>query len=786
VAERLNRTLLNLVRAMLHSARLPQSLWADALEAAVYLRNRSITRAVTGMTPYEAWHGIKPDVSNLRSFGCLAYPHIQAQQRQGKMSDRARPCALVGYSDESKGWLLWDPASRIVHDSRDVKFYELLRWHEMPLPAGRGGARPTTSVSTPSSSLTDAAVPVRHNLRLALHAPAVDSDDESDDYQDNQGEEAANDAEPSSPPGVADEPLSPASAPAPALARLPMALRKLQDHIASGRRDTAPSSLGLRGSSGGDDMAALLADGNQARQDDPATLREALSRPDAQHWKAAAQAEYDSLQEAKTYDLVELPRGRSAVGNKWVLKLKELANGDTKYKGRLVAKGFTQKYGIDYDETYSPVVRYASLRALLALAAHHDWEVHHMDVKTAYLNGVLQEEIYMRQPEGFEVPGKEHLVCRLKKGLYGLKQAGRAWYQTIDPALQRLGLTALHSDHCVYIYRQRHELLILSLYVDDLFLFTPSLALLRHFKQQLQQRFRMEDLGEVKLMLGMHVQRDRTARTLTISQQGYVERVLERLNAPVNPTATPMEHGPQPRKAAVDHSAVQADVTRYQTAIGALMYAACGTRPDIAFAVQALSRHSANPDEGHWTAVKRLLRYLRGSAECSLSYVGVGPKDEQPQLTCYSDSDYAGCEDDRKSVTGYTLTLCGGAINWASRKQKTTAQSTVEAEYMAIAEALKDVIWWRQFLGELGYDISQPTPILGDNMGSLALAANPGHHERTKHIDVKYHLIREHLTVGAVTLKHVATQLNAADLLTKALPRDKHNSCMTLLGMTPP
>jgi hypothetical protein len=234
-------------------------------------------------------------------------------------------------------------------------------------------------------------------------------------------------------------------------------------------------------------------------------------------------------------------------------------------------------------------------------------------VRTAYLNGVLREEIYMRQPEGFEVMGMEQLVCRLKKGLYGLKQAGRAWHQTIDPALQALGLTPLATDYCVYVHHgQQGEMLILGLYVDDLFLFTPSTALLDRFKAQLSQQFRMEDLGELSLMLGMRVVRDRAARTLTISQGSYVEKLLVRFNAPLNAVSTPMEHGLQLYAAPTEYKADAADVTRYQAVIGALMYAASGSRPDIAFAVHALGRFSSRPDDTHWAAVKHLLRYLRG------------------------------------------------------------------------------------------------------------------------------------------------------------------------------
>jgi transposase InsO family protein len=774
VAERLNLTLLNLVRAMLHSARLPQYLWADVLYTAAYLRNRSMTRSLAGRTPYEAWHGVKPDISNLRAFGCLAYLHVHPKQRlQGKLGARAVRCALVGYSSQSKAWLLWDPASRTVHDSRDVHFEERLSWYDgaASRPAGRGGALPASAVDTSSS-------PVDH----AAHGDESDDDDGASVVPQPEDDGDSADHIPISQLVGGHHPALPVAAgptsdPAPSRS----VRRQLMDHNAPGPRDNAPSILGSVLGQFDEDQAHVGEDDH----DDPSSLRDALSRPDAKEWRAAAQAEYDSLQEAGTYDLVELPRGRTAVGNKWVFKVKQLADGNTKYKARLVAKGFTQQPGIDYRETYAPVVRFASLRALLALAACYNWEVQHMDVRTAYLNGVLDEEIYMRQPEGFEIPGKEHYVCRLWKGLYGLRQAGRAWYQTIHPALQRLGLAALATDYCVYVYHgEQDEKLILGLYVDDLFLFSPSVAVLDRFKEQLRRCFRMEDLGEIKLMLGMHVVRDRAARTLTISQDAYVDKLLARLNAPVNAVSTPMEHGLQLRAAGKDYKADPAGITRYQAAIGALMYAAAGTRPDIAYAVHALSRYSSCPDGTHWAAVKHLLRYLRGTTSCGITYTGADAA--LPHLTCYGDADYAGCLDDRRSVSGYALTLCGGAISWASRKQRTTALSTVEAEFMAMTDVAKDVVWWRSFLGEIGLDMRQPTEVLCDNMGTLALAANPTHHEKTKHFAVRQQYVRELLDNGDITVAHIASQHNAADNLTKALTKVKHSDCMTILGMALP
>ena len=780
LAERLNLTLLNDVRAMLHGARLPHMLWSDVLLTAVHLRNRCVIRALAGQTPYEAWHGVKPDISNLRAFGCLAYAHLHLhQQPQGKLGVRAIPCALIGYAPEAKAWLLWDAARRVVLESRDVRFEERLSWFDTASrSAGSGGALPASAVDS-SSSLDTRVAGGNESDGDEGHPeePAPADGDNGDDPTDHL---------PLSQLLLGHHAAQPAAAgPLVESAAARSIRRQLMDHNAPGPRDRAPSALGS--------VLGQLEDGEanvvQDSQDVPSSLREALTGPDAKHWRPAVQGEYDSIQEARTYDIVELPHGRTAIGCKFVLAKKLLADGSVKYKARLVAKGFTQQAGIDYQETYSPVVRYASLRALLSLAAHHDWEAHHMDVKAAYLNGLLQEEIYMQQPEGFVAAGKEQLVCRLRKALYGLKQAGRAWHQTIDPALKRLGLTPLASDYCVYVHRsQQGHVLILALYVDDLFLFSPSLALLTHFKTQLRLQFRMEDLGEISLMLGMRVVRNRTARTLTISQGTYVEQLLVRFNAPLNVMSTPMEDGLTLCAAIATHQADAATVTRYQAVVGALMYAAACTRPDIAFAVHALGRYSSRPDDTHWRAVKHLLRYLRGTARYSITYTGVAGDSGRtpPVMSCYGDADYAGCVDDRKSVTGYVVTLSGGAINWSSRKQRTVTTSTTHAEFVAMTELAKDVVWWRGFLREIGLDMGEPTAVLCDNMAAVALAFNPTHHERTKHFAVLQQYIRELISSGEIHVEYIPTQRNAADVLTKALARIKHVACVTSLGMTLP
>jgi hypothetical protein len=431
-----------------------------------------------------------------------------------------------------------------------------------------------------------------------------------------------------------------------------------------------------------------------------------------------------------------------------------------------------------------------------------------MDVKSAYLNGELKEEIYMRQPEGFVAEGKERMVCRLNKSLYGLKQAGRTWNERIDGVLKTKGFVPIPCDPCIYAYRRGSVIVIITLYVDDLLLASDSLTQLEQVKAELSTCFDMEDLGEAHFVLGVEITRNRKMRTLTISQGAYVTDVIERFGmGDCHPLTTPMEKGGRPRKAGPGNDAASLDEQgekrkagpgndaalldeegkkRYQSAVGALLYAAQCTRPDISFAVTVLSQFNSKPTTEHWSAVKRVLRYLRGSVDRGITYRGSGSPMEQPILHGYSDADYAEDKNDRRSFTGYAFLLSGAAVSWASRKQTCVATSSTESEYMAVSDAAKEAIWWRSFLSSLGYDTTAATCIWSDNQGSIALSENPVHHKRTKHIDVRHHYIREKVQEGTIALEYIHTSKMAADVLTKPLQRIQLDITSKLLGMTTP
>lgn len=762
VAERANRTIVERARSMLHSQELGYELWAEAVAAAVYLKNRSPTKAVPNMTPEEAWSGLKPSVAHLRAFGCKAYAHIPKQKRN-KFDSKSLECIFVGYLNNSKGYRLFNPITRTVIESRDVIFNE-----QRNAKTEKGTAIADLEVNIKADEVYDQRVP-KPEIDISSEPLVDETSHEKDDLAvDKDVQETACGSDYDDDTIVVDTGKSPEPSTNINIGETKTELRR------SNRERKAPTRYGR-----GSEYAGLT-----ICNDEPQTFEEAISRPDSKKWEQAAQKEYDSILKNKTWNLVDLPPGRKAIGCKWVFKIKYNAAGDIeRYKARLVAKGYSQTQGIDFNETFAPVAKFTSIRILLALAAKHDLEMHQMDVNTAFLNGDLKEEIYMQQPEGFIQAGQEDKVCKLQRSIYGLKQAGRSWYDKIDASLSDMGLTRAHADNCVYYRNKNGTIIIVAIYVDDLLILANNMTALHNLKAEISQRFDMKDLGEVHFCLGIQVFRNRHERSIRISQAKYVENILKRFNMlESKPIGTPLDANYKLTKEMSPVSEKEAEEMRsvpYQSAIGSLMYAMLGTRPDIAYAVGAVSQYCSNPGRGHWTAVKRIFRYLKGTRNYALEYKGSG------HLVGYSDADWAGNVDDRRSTTGYTFLIAGGAVSWSSKKQPTVALSTTEAEYMALSHATKEAVWIQRFLAEIGFGLAHQTSTIihTDNQGAIALAKNSVHHARTKHIDIKHHFIREKVETGEVKLVFCRTEDMVADVLTKGLSKERHGKCTRMMGL---
>ncbi|GJY15046.1 retrovirus-related pol polyprotein from transposon TNT 1-94 [Tanacetum coccineum] len=423
-----------------------------------------------------------------------------------------------------------------------------------------------------------------------------------------------------------------------------------------------------------------------------------------------------------------------------------------------------------------------TIRLVLSIVAAENLHLEQLDVKTAFLHGDLDEDIYMTQPEGFQSAGKEeNLVCKLKKSLYGLKQAPRQWYLKFDSFMQRAGYKRCAMDHCCYLKKVGSSSIILLLYVDDMLVAGSDMAEIKKLKRQLSKEFEMKDLGPAKQILGMSIIRDKTKGTLRLSQEKYIGKVLEKFNMKdAEARCQPLgDHLKLSKKQSPKTEASRRRMAKvpYASAVGSVMYTMVCTRPDIAHAVGVVSRFMSNPGREHWEAVKWLLRYLKGTSKTTLCF-----SRKEVVLEGFSDSDYGGCLDSGKSTTGYVFTVGGTAVSWMSRIQKCVAMSTTEAEYMAIAEAGKELVWLKNFLEEL--DRAQTECVLFcDNQSAIHLMKNPVFHGRTKHIKIRYHYIRELVSEGTLSLKKILGAKNPADMLTKVVTTEKLKLCAASTGL---
>jgi hypothetical protein len=527
----------------------------------------------------------------------------------------------------------------------------------------------------------------------------------------------------------------------------------------------------------------------------PRNIREALSGPEAAGWQEALDAELHSLAENDVYDEVPIPEGVKPITSKPVFKVKIDQNGNVeRLKLRIVARGFVQKQGVDYQDTFAPVANLESVRIIHALAAKYDLELDQMDVSTAYLNGELLEELYLLPPDGVQCkPGH---CWKLKRSLYGLKQAGRTWNATLDKSLLELGFTRLDAETCLYIYREAGKgggICFLVVYVDDLLLAASSRALMNTIKSMLSSRFKMRDLGPAKFMLGIEVERDRRARTITLSQRQYFDKVLERCGmSECKPLWTPMSQSSRitaddPEDNTTIHEVVwNGQRVSYPTVVGSLMYAMLGTRPDLAYVVGILGRYAAAPKACHWRIAKHALRYLRGTRDLALRFDGsdiAGAMD----FRGYSDADWSGDADTSRSTSGYVFISNRAAIGWSSKRQAMVALSTTESEYIGLSNAGQHLLWLRAFFEDLGYGQSGPTELNCDNQAAIILTRDPQFRSRTKHIARKFHFVRDDVVGGGhAVVRYVPTDDQVADIFTKPLGREKHWRFTSAMGLVFP
>ena len=648
VAERMNRTLFEMACTMLDSAGAPLELWAEAILAATHIRNRLPSRTLDGKSPHEAWTGQKPTVGHIRKWGCKVYRLINKKTGRRKFQKNFKSLEgfLVGYElPGGVNYRIYHPKTKTFKVSRDVIFDEREFFNSRHV--GSEEIFPPTE----NNAEDDA-----------------DGESESVEQQNENAAPIIHDENVEQPP-----PPSPSAEPAPAAAPPPKP---------PNRRSRRMIAKAFK----------AVVKGNWKW---PRNYREAMNAEDAKQWEAAMQREYDSIMKNGTWTLVPRPKGAKVVKSRWVLRIKDVNN---LYKARFCAKGFTQRWGEDYDETFAPVAKYASIRILFALlAGRKNTKIHQMDVNTAFLNSILDEVVYVEQPEGFEIPGKEDYVCLLRKALYGLKQSPRAWFQLIATVLVDFDFQQCESDPCIFIHKNANgECTYIALYVDDLIIAGDNEDDISTIKRRLSERFDMKDLGIASQFLGMEIEYGNDG-SIKIHQNSYIQQLLDRHGmGDSTPVTTPLDTSV--KLSSITKDEASADPKEFASIVGGLMFAACVTRPDIMCAVGQLSQFLNNPSSKHLHAAKRVLRYLRGTSMLGITY-----RPPPMRLQGYSDADWAGDMDTRRSTTGYVVMLNNGAVAWKSRRQPTVALSTMESEYMALTEATKELKWIRTLLAELGY-----------------------------------------------------------------------------------
>lgn len=505
--------------------------------------------------------------------------------------------------------------------------------------------------------------------------------------------------------------------------------------------------------------------------DEPKDFKQAVSN---QNWCEAMKKEIDALEKNETWKITELPPGKKSIDSKWIYKIKYKPNGEVeRYKARLVAKGFTQVEGIDFHETFAPVAKLVTVRCALAIASKKQWEIHQLDVNNAFLHGDLDEEVYMKIPQGFD-KGHENKVCKLQKSIYGLKQASRNWHQKLTKALLGDGFQQSKADHSMFVFKENGIHLIALVYVDDILLMGNDKAKIEKVKRQLHSHFSIKDLGYLKYFLGIEVARSEEG--IVISQRKYTLDILESCGIEgCRPSNFPMEQNLQLRN---NEDSPLVDASKYRRLVGRLLYLTV-TRPDIAFSVNQLSQFLCTPRKTHMDAAVRVLRYLKTTPGQGLFLPAKG----NLELIAYCDASWLSCPTTRRSVTGYFISLGGAPISWRTKKQSIVARSSAEAEYRAMASTVCEVLWLRWLLKDFDEIQAKATPLLCDNEAALHIAVNPVYHERTKHVEMDSYFIRERVNSEEIKPLYIRTELQPADIFTKALGAERFKFLRSKLGV---
>jgi hypothetical protein len=814
VAERLNLTIMDGVRALLLERDLPSTYWGEAAMNLVYSRNRSPTSANGLQTPFELFMGVKPTMGHLQIFGSVCFALTTPYQRRisgpFKLSDRSERCVFLGYSNDSKSYRLLSSSNKIILARYEDTLFPKSTASEIPtilattLPDPQISSTPATPPSTPAPTPITAPI-LLHPTPATEYDTADDLASESDDSDFSTASPTRSIAPimpslislPQPGKGYTYEPITnPAPNAIAAPPTLPKRSKPLVDYssafvaVSDTLDDTCLSISDSLHMSGIEWFKLPPAFARSAKGDElPLNYEGIAELADKKEWIKATDNEIASLIEHGTWELVPLPPGRKALKNKWVFRIKRDSNANVvRYKARLCACGYSQVSGIDYKDIYAPVVRAESFRLFLSIVAARNMECIQMDVVTAFLNGKIEEEVFMKQAPGYTDKSCPDHVCKIMKNLYGLKQAPRVWHKTIDPYLKSLGFKSLIADPCIYYKWDNGKLTFISLYVDDLAIASDDSDGINKTRNELLQKFKMTDDGELEFVIGMKIRRDRAKRKIFVSSEQKINAILQDYNmATCIPTSTPMDcvsvsTADCPSPNSEEWNEMQS--VPYRQCVGRLTHLMLTTRPDLAFAVSVVNRYLHNPGRKHWNVVKRILRYLKGTASFELCLSSSNSSDPAIKLSGNTDADWAGHTDSAKSTSGYTFFVNNSLVSWASKAQSQTATSSTHAEYIAAYHATSECLWTRSFLGQLGLiDLSLPTTLSCDNEAAIKIASYHMVTPRSKHFDTKLHSVREKVENGELSFTFCPGKDNVADIFTKPLQKGKFIKFRDALGL---
>lgn len=743
--ERKHRNILETARSLRFQANLPLMYWGDCIMTAVHLINRLPTLVLQNRTPYEMLYKKPTTYDHLKVFGCLVFAYNTASTND-KFSARGFPCVFLGYPSTQKGYKLLNLLTKNVFVSRDVKFHE----HIYPF-----------HTNSDSMYLQPTPVPMH-----PLHHSSVIDDPPLYDFTDIL-HEGSTSSENSTSPVV--QPLR----------------RSTRNHVQpQWQKDYITSNnISALASTAVDKEFYCFMSALTTKQD-PVHYKDAVQQDE---WVTSMNSEIDALEVNNTWQIVELPPGKTPIGCKWLYKTKYKADGSlNKHKSMLVALGCKQKYGEDYTDTFAPVAKMTTVRVVLAVAAMLDWHAEHMDVSNAFLHGDLEEIVYMKLPPGYTGMGSRtyknkpganssisSLVLKLLKSLYGLKQAPRQWFSKLSQTLINLGFTQSKSNYSLFTKVSKIDIIVILIYVDDLLICGSNLSTIQHIQSMLSSVFHMKHLGPLRYFLGIEVNRSNSG--FFLSQKKYTLDLIDAYGmTDTKPLTLPMDPN---TKLTHDIGTPLADATPYQRLVGKLIYLTI-TRPDIAFPVHLLSQYMHSPTSVHMQSAKRLLRYLLHSPAQGILLAS----SSAAHLIAYCDSDWASCPTTRRSTTGYCVLLGSSPISWKAKKQAVVSRSSAEAEYRAMALTSCEITWLSALFKDIGLKNLPATELCCDNQAALSIAANPVLHERTKHVEIDCHYIRDQIKAGHIHTTHVPSSEQIADVFTKILLVQQQQYLLAKLG----